>query len=389
MLFKRLAASIAAPVLVLGMLPAHAFAAEETPAVTVPSAILVERSTGRALFEKDADVRRAPASITKIMTLLLVMEALDGGRISPDESVTCSEYASSMGGSQIWLEPYEQMTVHELLKATAVASANDAAVALAEHLSGSEEAFVEEMNRHAAALGMSGTNFVNCTGLDEEGHYTTARDIAKMAAALLEHRKILDYTGIWMDELRAGETQLVNTNRLIVQYPGATGLKTGSTDNAGKCLCASAERDGMELVSVILGAPESDAQFGQSRLLLDWGFDTFMSVPVRLPEGALSALRVEHGVSPEVEVYADGPENVIIERADEGKLGYEVTLSPSVQAPVENNQTVGEVLVHVDSEEVCTFPVLTKNAVARMTFPRAAGRLFGSLFSVDNTGAMG
>lgn len=353
------------------------------PVIRSKSAILVEQSTGQTLFESNADEPLAPASITKVMTMLLVMEALDEGRIQLEDPVTASDYASSMGGSQIWLEPNEQMTVHELLKATAVASANDAAVALAEYVSGTESAFVDAMNKKAEALGMRNTRFVNCTGLDEEGHYTSARDIAVMAGELLRHPKITEYTTIWMDHLRGGETELVNTNKLIYHYQGATGLKTGSTDNAGKCLCASAVRAGMGLISVVLGAPDSDTQFGDSRTLLDWGFGNFMNAKIELPD-ALPPLKVEHGVSEKVSLYAVPPESVVIDRKDEGRLAYEVTVSESVSAPVENNQTVGRVVVHIDSKELCSFPIKTKNGVARMTFLRAAGRLGRSLFSMGS-----
>lgn len=357
----------------------------DKPGVSVESAILMEQTTLEPLFERGADERRAPASITKIMTMLLVMEALDAGKISYDDPVSCSEYASSMGGSQIWLEPYEQMSVHELLKATAVASANDAAVALAEYVAGTEQAFVEQMNQKAVQLGMQNTRFINCTGLDEEGHYTSARDIAVMAAALLSHPKITEYTTIWMDELRGGETQLVNTNKLVYHYPGATGLKTGSTDNAGKCLCASAEREGMKLISVVLGAQDSTAQFADSRAMLDWGFQNYMSAPVTLPEGTLAPMKVEHGVEQSVELYAQGPPSVVVARADAQRIAYEVTMDETVSAPVENDQTVGRVAVHIDSKEICVFPVKTKNSVGRMTFLRAAGRLTHSLVSMSGT----
>ncbi len=364
--------------------PAKAAQQEQAvPALTAKSAILVEQSTMQPLFEANADEQLAPASITKIMTLLLVMEAIDSGRIGLQDMVTASDYASSMGGSQIWLEPNEQMSVHELLKATAVASANDAAVALAEHLSGTEGAFVEEMNKRAQELGMQNTHFVNCTGLDEEGHYTSARDISLMAGELLRHPKITEYTTIWMDHLRQGETELVNTNRLIYHYKGATGLKTGSTDNAGKCLCASAVREEMGLISVVLGAPDSNAQFNESRSLLDWGFGNFVCAKISLPE-PLSPLKVEHGVSEGVSLYALPPESAVIRRQDEEKLAYEVSISEKVQAPVENNQTVGSVTVHIDGEEVCSFPIKTKNSVARMSFFRAFLRLGRSLFSMGS-----
>ena len=243
--------------------------------ISAKSAILVERSTGRVLFEYEADKQMPPASITKIMTLLLVMEAIESGKLNFETEVTASEHACSMGGSQIWLEPGEVFTVHELLKAATIASANDACVALAEAVSGSEEAFVELMNQRAAELGMENTVFKNSTGLDAEGHVSTAKDIAKMSAALLSHEKIKEYSTVWMDSLRNGETELTNTNKLVRFYKGCTGLKTGSTDEAGCCLAASAERGGMELVSVTLGSPNTDERFAAGRKLLDYGFANF------------------------------------------------------------------------------------------------------------------
>ncbi|PWM37070.1 MAG: D-alanyl-D-alanine carboxypeptidase [Clostridiales bacterium] len=350
--------------------------------LTAKSAILVEQSTMQVLYEQNPDEKLAPASITKVMTLLLVMEAIDNGQLSYEDTVSCSDYASSMGGSQIWLEPGEQMTVHELLKATAVASANDAAVALAEKIAGTEAAFVDKMNKKAHELGMVNTSFRNCTGLDEDGHYTTARDVAVMAGELLRHPKITEYTSIWMDELRSGETQLVNTNKLVYHYPGTTGLKTGSTDNAGKCLCASANRDGMGLISVVLSAPNADAQFGDSRKLLDYGFGNFMSAPIQSPDSELGALRVLRGVREQAELYTEPPETVVIPRAQEGKLAYEITLPESVTAPVEQNQTVGRVVVHIDSKEICSFPIKTREEVKKMTFLRALGKLGGSLVAM-------
>lgn len=383
--FRTLGLLLAACLLIpFGALPAKAQEAD-SPIQNAKSAILVERSTMQPLFEMNADEPLAPASITKIMTLLLVMEALDSGQIRLEDPVTASEYACSMGGSQIWLEPNEQMTVHELIKATAVASANDAAVALAEYLSGTEGAFVAEMNERAGQLGMTGTHFVNCTGLDEEGHLISARDIATMAGELLRHPKITEYTTIWMDSLRGGETELVNTNRLIYYYQGATGLKTGSTDNAGKCLCASADKGGMGLISVVLGEPDSDSQFGESRALLDWGFTNFVSAKIALPD-PLSPLPVEHGVCERVALYAAPPESVILNRGEEDQLTYTVSLGGPVQAPVENNQTVGSVSVRVGEKEICAFPVKTKNSVARMSFGRALGRLGRSLVSMGSIG---
>ena len=272
-------------------------AADVDPNLTISakSAILIERFTGTVIFEHDADKQMPPASITKIMTLLLVFEAMDEGKFTMETEISASEHACSMGGSQIWLEPGEVFTVNELLKAAAISSANDACVALGEAVSGSEEAFVELMNARAAELGMKNTVFKNCTGLDAEGHLSTARDIAVMSAELLSHPEIKNYSTVWMDSLRGGETELTNTNRLVRFYKGCTGLKTGSTDEAGCCLSASAERDGMELVSVTLGSPNTDERFAAGRKLLDYGFANFALVRMTPPEEYLAPIAVSHG----------------------------------------------------------------------------------------------
>ncbi|MEA4912821.1 MAG: D-alanyl-D-alanine carboxypeptidase family protein, partial [Oscillospiraceae bacterium] len=229
------------------------------------AAILVDAVTGTVLYEKNADAPRAIASITKVMTLLLVMEALDAGKITIEDEVTASEHAYSMGGSQIWLEPGEVMTVDELLRAVAVASANDAAVALAEYVGGSEEAFVGDMNRRAASLGMTNTTFKNSNGLDEDGHMSCARDVSVMSRELLKHELIRNYITIWTDELRGGETQLTNTNKMLRSYDGITGIKTGTTNKAGVCISAAAARDGMELIAVVLGSSDSAGRFAAAQ----------------------------------------------------------------------------------------------------------------------------
>ena len=254
---KKLAAALLAAALLL--LPAQAAGA--APAVDAAAAVLMEKETGTILYEQNPHDKLEPASVTKVMTLLLVMEAVDSGALSKEDVVTVSARAASMGGSQVYLKEGEQMTVDDLLKAVAVASGNDAAVALAEHLAGSEEAFVSLMNQRAAELGMADTCFVNCTGLPAAGHLTSAHDIAFMSRALLQHPRIRDYTTIWMDSIRGGQFQLANTNKLIRFYEGATGLKTGSTDSAGYCLSASAEREGMELIAVVLKADTSEKRF--------------------------------------------------------------------------------------------------------------------------------
>lgn len=279
----------------------------------VKSAILMDQNTGGILYEMNADQKLPPASITKIMSLLLFMEALENGKIALTDTVTCSEIAAGFGGSQIWLKPGEEMTVDDLLKAVAVQSANDATVCLAEYVAGSETAFVQMMNQKAAELGMENTHFACCAGLDNEGHYSTARDIALMSRALLQHAGITDYTTIWMDTLRDGATSLVNTNRLVRFYQGATGLKTGTTNGAGCCLSASATRDGLGLIAVVLGAENSDKRFTAARALLDWGFANYAAAEITPPE--LEPLPVTHGTASTVELTALPPtEGIVIPR---------------------------------------------------------------------------
>lgn len=362
------------------MQPMAVFATEEElPAAIIvnadipcKSAILIEQKSGRVLFEKQPDEKMPPASITKIMTLLLVMEALDSGRISLDDAVTCSPHASSMGGSQIWFEPGEQMTVHELLKATAIASANDAAVALGEHIAGSEEAFVAMMNERAGQLGMKNTVFKNASGLDTEGHLTTARDIAIMSAELLRYPKITEYTTIWMDSLRNGETQLVNTNKLVRFFEGATGLKTGTTDEAGSCLSASAERKGLSLVAVVLGAKNSNDRFSAARGLLEYGFANFEMKSVPEPEPPIAPIAVTGGVKREVEVQSNAPETMLTEKGRANNITQKITVQESLAAPVSAGDKVGDVVVMADGIVVCEYELFAKDDVLKMTFPAAA-----------------
>ena len=294
---KKLAAALVAALLLA--VPARAAAAP--PSVDAGAAVLVEKETGTVLYEQNAHDKLEPASVTKIMTLLLVMEAIDSGALSTEDVVTVSAHAASMGGSQVYLKEGEQMSVHDLLKAVAVASGNDASVALAEHLAGSEEAFVQRMNQRAAELGMSDTCFVNCTGLPAAGHLTSAYDIALMSRELiLHHPAIREYTTIWMDSLRGGQFQLANTNKLIRFYEGSTGLKTGSTDAAGYCLSATAERDGMELIAVVLKCPSSDVRSAAASSLLNYGFANYTLMDV-YPSQALPPVDVLLGESETVQ----------------------------------------------------------------------------------------
>ena len=344
--------------------------------VSAKSAILVECSTGRVLFEYEADKQLPPASITKIMTLLLVMEAIESGKLGFETEITASEHACSMGGSQIWLEPGEVFTVNELLKAAAIASANDACVALAEAVSGTEEAFVELMNKRASELGMKNTVFKNCTGLDAEGHLSTARDIAIMSAALLSHEKIKEYSTVWMDSLRNGETELTNTNKLVRFYKGCTGLKTGSTDEAGCCLSASAKREGMELVSVTLGSPNTDERFAAGRKLLDYGFANFSVAKPVPPEEELYEIPVLHGVAETVTPVFEKPETYLLPKGQETFIEQKVTLAEKLEAPVEAGQIIGKVSVYLNGGEIGEYNIVAKETVEKMSFFAALKILF-------------
>lgn len=359
-------------------LEAAAKADETLPA---RSAILMEQDTGRVLFEKNPDEPMPPASITKVMTLLLTMEAIESGQIRLTDMAACSEYAASMGGSQIWLEPGEEMSVDDLLKATAIASANDAAVDLAELVAGSEEAFVDRMNARAEELGMENTHFMNATGLDEEGHVSTARDIALMSRALLQYPLISEYSKIWMSSLRNGETQLVNTNKLIRFYNGCTGLKTGTTDGAGSCLSASATRKGLSLIAVTLGSPTSAERFSAARGLLDYGFANYIKAPIPPLEG-IGPVHVTRGVEDQVQIQANQPDSVIIRSGQQVKITQEPELAEEVEAPVEAGQRLGKVAVKMDGELLLEYDLVAATPIERMTFLTALKFLLNELVAI-------
>ena len=348
-------------------------------AVTAPAAVLMEASTGQVLFEKGAHDRRACASITKVMTLLLTFEALEAGELSLDQELTASAHAASMGGSDIWLEEGERMTVDDLLKATVIMSANDAAVVLAEAVSGSEEAFVARMNERAGELGMEDTVFKNCNGLDEEGHLTSAYDVAVMSRALLTHEKIRDYTLTWMDSVRNGETQLVNTNKLIRSYQGITGLKTGTTGQAGSCISATAQREGMELIAVVLGAESTDLRFQDAKALLDYGFAGWKTVTPEAPY--LGPAAVEGGMAQTVEVAAGEMPSLLLQAGEEAQVETVVQLEP-VKAPVEQGQELGRILCQVAGETVDQVPIIAKEGVEAVTFGAAFLALGRALFTL-------
>ncbi len=342
------------------------------------SAVLMEQQSGTVLFEKNSHEKLPIASVTKIMTLLLTMEALEGDLIKIDEKVTCSAAAASMGGSQIWLEEGEQMTVDELLKAAAVVSANDACAALAEHICGTIENFVARMNERAAELGMKDTKFLDCSGLDDAG-YSSAHDVALMARELMKHKDIQKYTTIWMDTLRNGGSQLVNTNKLVRHYTGATGLKTGTTGAAGHCLAATAERNGIAFVAVILGCETTDERFGGARAMLDYGFANYTVYTPVPDEAALTPVPVLRGMEREVEVKADTAIPLLLKKGQEKNVVLAVELAENVEAPVEKEQIVGAVKVSLDNKVIAEIPIRTVRKVDKMTVLRALGRLWYTL----------
>lgn len=376
---KFLSVLLCLSVLLLCALPAAA--AEELPPMQVEieakAGLLMDADSGKVLMAQNAHERLYPASVTKIMTLLLVVEALDDGRISPNDTVTASREACEKGGSQIWLEEGEQMTVDELLKAAAVASANDACEALGEYVAGSSTAFVKMMNERAKALGMNDTNFENCTGLDDtaENHKTSAYDIALMSRELLRHQRITQYTTIWMDSLRDGKTQLTNTNKLVRFYEGATGLKTGTTSKAGCCVSASAARDGLHLIAVVLGSETSDARFQSARKMLDWGFANYESVQLTVDSAQIPAVTVLHGMTDSIQPNIPSGKTVLLEKGKSTAVTQEIDLAASVEAPVEAGQLLGRVVFRSDGKTVCTYDLTTETAVARLTFGEAFRRI--------------
>ena len=336
--------------------------------VEAPSALLMEKETGTVLFTKDEHAKLEPASVTKVMTLLLTMEAIDAGTLHYDDMVTASAHACSMGGSQIWLEENEQMSVSDMLKAVCVVSANDCAVALAEAVAGSEEAFVDRMNQRAAELGMADTVFKNATGLPAEGHVTSAHDIALMSRELiLNHPDIRQYTTIWMDTLRDGASSLVNTNRLIRFYEGATGLKTGSTDSALYCLSATAERDGMELIAVIMKGSTSAQRFEDAQALLNYGFATY-ALASAAPQTPLAPVPVSLGTQATVQPVLGAGDRLLVEKAQAGSLTQTVELAESVEAPVAEGDPLGTMTVTCGEETIAQLPLVAGEAVPRITF---------------------
>jgi D-alanyl-D-alanine carboxypeptidase (penicillin-binding protein 5/6) len=357
--------------------PTAAAVSEAALSVGGKSAVLMEQESGTVLFEKNSHEKLPIASVTKVMTLLLTMEAIDGGLITVKDTVTCSEKAASMGGSQIWLEPGEKMSVDHLLKAAAVVSANDACAMLAEHICGTIENFVSRMNERAAELGMKDTKFLDCSGLNDEG-YSSAHDVAVMSRELMKHKQIQQYTTIWMDTLRDGTSQLVNTNKLVRHYTGATGLKTGTTGAAGHCLSATATRDGVSFVAVILGCESTDERFGGARAMLDYGFANYaLFTPETL--GNDTFVRVLNGTEPTVQVTQEKAAPILIKKGQEKAVTVETQLAEDVTAPVEKGQVLGTRRLILNNEVIGEIPLRAAQTVEKMTLWKAFYRLLDSL----------
>ena len=345
------------------------------------STILISQDTGEVLYEHNAHEKLRPASVTKVMTILLIMEEIDSGRLSYSDKISCSEKASSMGGSQIWLDTREELTVDEMLKAICVVSANDCTVAMAEHIAGSEEMFVNRMNERAKELGMNDTTFKNCHGIDEDGHETSSYDIALMSRELLRnHPSITKYTTIWMDSLRDGKSELVNTNKLIRNYQGATGLKTGSTSLALFNLSASATRDDLSLIAVIMRAPSTKERFSCAKKLLDYGFSTFKYKKFAEKDVEVMNVPINKGVVSEVSVkYAD-TSGKIMNKKSEGNIEQEIIINDNVSAPIEAGQVLGRVEFKVDGEAVASVDLVAESEVGKLNIFTMGKRILKKWF---------
>lgn len=359
MALKRIAC-----LLMILILPVSA-AAEDGISFNAKSVILTEASTGKTLFESNSHESLPPASVTKIMTMLLIMEAIDRGEISYDTVVTASERAKSMGGSTIFLDTNEKMSVEDLLKGIAVASGNDACVAMAEHLCGSEEAFAAKMNERAAQLGMKDTHFVNCNGLDAPGHFTSAYDIALMSRELMRHKDIFKFTTIWMDSLRGGKFSLANTNKLIRFYSGANGLKTGSTSVAGCCISAAAKRGEMQLIAVVLGAPTSKERFAAASNLLNYGFANYGVTQFGEKGSEIRSVAVESGKSDSVMAVAKESSSALLQKSQIKKAKVHINLPKKVKAPVKKGSALGEIIITLDGETISRTDIVASHSVGK------------------------
>ena len=366
---KRVGLIFLAAVLMIGVLARPGQAAQLD--VAGKSAVLIDVATGTVLYEQNAHEPLAPASVTKVMTMLLIMEAIDSGKIGWDDMVTASEAAAAKGGSQIYLKVGESLSVSDMLKSIAVSSANDCACAMAEHIAGSESAFVDMMNAKAKELGMNDTNFVNCTGLDDgeeaANHRTSAYDIALMSRELLKnHPDIKKFTTIWMDTVRNGAFGLSNTNKMVRFYAGCTGLKTGFTSNAGYCLSASAERDGMELIAVVMGSKTSQERFSACKSMLDYGFANFALYTPVLQKGA--SVPVKLGKAEAVSAVPSGQTDLLIDKAQRSAIATEIQLESSVTAPVSKGQRLGTLIIKSGEQTLTQVPLVAEEGVERLSW---------------------
>ena len=363
------------------MQPAALTAAQPDLTLNCRAVCLIDQDTGTVLYEKNADQQMPIASITKVMTLLLTFEAIHDGRLTLDTLVPVSEHAYHMGGSQIWLEPGEQFTLDEMIKAICVSSANDAAVAVAELVGGSEQGFVQMMNDRAAELGMTNTTFHNACGLDTEGHLSTARDVAIMSRQILTTcPEVLHYTGIWTDTLRGGATQLVNTNKMLRRYNGITGLKTGTTSGAGVCISASATRDGLNLIAVVLGAPSSKDRFEAATTLLDYGFAAWRAAPLPAMEDRPLLIKVRGSAEESVPLeYSALPESILMPKESAAELTAQLTLPDELDAPVQQGQAVGMVRILAGESVLGEYDICAAADAPEMDFGTALGLLWGTL----------
>ena len=347
------------------------------------AAILIEQTTGKVLYSHNAHEQLRPASVTKVMSILLIMEALDGGKITLDTEIPCSENAHSMGGSQIWLDTTETLNVKDMLKSICVVSANDCTVAMAEYIAGSEEAFVQMMNTKAKQLGMNDTTFKNCHGIDEDGHVTSAYDIALMSRELLEnHPSITEYTTIWMDSIRDGKSELVNTNKLVRNYQGATGLKTGSTSLALYNLSASATRDGLSLIGVIMKAPTTKVRFNEATKLLDYGFANYTSKSFGCKGDVIGAVDVNKGIESQVNAVLEEDACVLIKKGDTGNITQNVVINEKISAPIKQGDVIGTIQFKSGEEVIVEKNLVAQNDVAKSTMWNITTKIYLKWFNM-------
>ncbi len=381
-LFKRLLCFILTCVMIMTFLPFALAAEEQIPVeIKAKAAVLMDAKSGKVLLKYNENEKLYPASVTKIMPLLLITEAIDAGKIALSDTVTVSSTAAAKGGSQIWLKEGEQMSVDDLLKATAVYSANDACTALGEYIAGSDEAFVDMLNQRAKELGMNNTHFENCTGLDDttQNHLTTALDVAIMSRELLKHELIVNYTTIWMDSLRNGQTELVNTNKLVRFYEGTTGLKTGTTAKAGCCVSASAERDGTHLIAVVMGSENSSDRFETAKALLNWGFANYISFTPKIDGAVIPQVGVIGGVEEKITPKIPDTKSILIEKGKESEIKQTVDIAVDVAAPVEKGQVLGTVKFTLGNEVLGQYNLTAPEAVGELTLKIVLTRILAVL----------